>query len=635
MLLRPALEYSSYCESSAKSSESSSDSSVSALVERQSGGLGPAGSAAWRRSRLLLIVVISAIALLLLFAPSSVTSIIGLVIASFFSIVADTPAPAPYLDAFTNASVERGRDADGVACVIDSCCRSDHCAGIPPFRVCVECTEDHHCPMYSQPFCFAQRCSTHKHGKPIGPEGYPIRVDSSTPVYVKRQPVEYSNVADILYRYPAGETSKMTVTATHVLIPRNIQFTFSWARGNQATSEFETGLSQGNWMENKFSSISDRAVIGLAEKSHTVSYEGSHWHTRSADRARSIIKHRSARTNEIAALMREQRDAAVMGYLSMTGLGGMLVEAGQDMVNVEKVRAYAAAANGTQGLHAIVNSSRWRSLGARAREAFARAPNVTSLKSENICLHLEWAPGLTLTDTHFHIPLRQNIVAYRALVVNNPFRTFNSFTGVAVFDVNEAGELEVYHSASTYFLFQFDPWISHEGLLPSTLWVGPVDANDVVPAVDGRADRHAQPDSSIILKSAWDALHAIPLDYERLWATDLCPASKQRFLKETFVERAAYAITEGYFAKGGGERMWGGFGRNFWNGSLSVLGFGSVVSHSVDCGNSIIRSDWTGLNGFDVLEMTVWGHFFGELPVDYTMTAMVSKFWNDGIKLPS
>ena len=71
------------------------------------------------------------------------------------------------------------------------------------------------------------------------------------------------------------------------------------------------------------------------------------------------------------------------------------------------------------------------------------------------------------------------------------------------------------------------------------------------------------------------------------------------------------------------------------NGSLSVLGFGTVVSHSVDCGNSIIRSDWTGLNGFDVLEMTVWGHFFGELPVDFTMTAMVSKFWNDGIKLPS
>ena len=569
--------------------------------------------------------------MLLLFAPSSLLTLVGLVIASTFSVVADTPAPAPYLDAFTNASVERGRDADGVACVVDSCCRSDHCAGVPPLRVCVECTEDAHCPAYSQPFCFANRCSTHKHGKPLGPRGYPISVDGSTPTYVKRQPVVYSNVADILYRYPAGETSKMIVTATHVLIPRNIPFTFSWARGNQATGEFETGLSHGNWMENKFSSITDRAVVGLAEKSHTISYEGDHWHTRSADRTRSIIKHRSTLTNVIATRIREKRDAAVVGYVSMASLGAMLVEAGQDVVNVGKVRAYA---NGRRGLRATTNSSRWRLLGARAHEAYARAPNATSLKSENICLHLEQAPDLTLTDTHFHIPLRQNIVAYRALVVNNPFRTFNSFTGVAVFDVNEAGELEVYHSASTYFLFQFDPWISHKGLLPSTLWVGPVDATDVVPAVDGRADRHAKPESSIGIKSAWDALQTIPIDYERLWATDLCPASKQRFLKKTFVERATLAINQGYFAKWGGAKNWGGFGKNFWNGSLSVLGFGSIVSNSVDCGNSILRGDWAGLNGFDVLEMTVWGHFFGELPVDFTMTAMVSTFWNNGIQLP-
>ena len=37
------------------------------------------------------------------------------------------------------------------------------------------------------------------HGKPLGPEGYPIRVDGSTLKYVRRQPVEYSNVADILW----------------------------------------------------------------------------------------------------------------------------------------------------------------------------------------------------------------------------------------------------------------------------------------------------------------------------------------------------------------------------------------------------------------------------------------------------
>ena len=180
---------------------------------------------------------------------------------------------------------------------------------------------------------------THKHGKPLGPEGYPIRVDGSTLKYVRRQPVEYSNVADILYRYPADETSKMIVNMTHVMIPRNIPFTFSWARGNRATGEDETGMSHGNWMSNKFSSISDRAVIGLAEKSHTVSYKGNHWHTRSADRARSIVKHRSGDANRHASKMREIRDAAVVGYVSMTSLGAMLVEAGQDVVNVKKVRA--------------------------------------------------------------------------------------------------------------------------------------------------------------------------------------------------------------------------------------------------------------------------------------------------------
>ena len=569
-------------------------------------------------------------ATLFLFAPSSVKTAAGISITSTFCALTGNPCPDP-----CDRSDGFCRDADGVACLVDGCCRSDHCAGFPPFSVCVECTEDAHCPENSQPFCFEKKCSTHKHGKPLGPEGYPIRVDGSTLKYVRRQPVEYSNVADILYRYPADETSKMIVNMTHVMIPRNIPFTFSWARGNRATGEDETGMSHGNWMSNKFSSISDRAVIGLAEKSHTVSYKGNHWHTRSADRARSIVKHRSGDANRHASKMREIRDAAVVGYVSMTSLGAMLVEAGQDVVNVKKVRAYAAAENGKRGLVDVVNSSRWQMLGALAHEAYARAPNATSLKSENICLHLEKAPGLTLTDTHFHIPLRQNIVAYRALVVNNPFRTFNSFTGVAVFDVNEAGELEVYHSASTYFLFQFDPFISQAGLLPSTLWVGPVDATDVVPAVDGRADRHANSEGCIVFETAWKALQAIPLDYERLWATDLCPGSKQLFLKKTFVERAQFAIDAGYFAKTDSKNNWGRFGKNFWNGSLAMLGVGSVVSHSVDCGNSIIRSDWTGLNGFDVLEMTVWGHFFGELPVDFTMTAMVSKFWNDGIKLPS
>ena len=104
------------------------------------------------------------------------------------------------------------------------------------------------------------------------------------------------------------------------MIPRNIPFTFSWARGNRATGEDETGMSHGNWMSNKFSSISDRAVIGLAEKSHTVSYKGNHWHTRSADRARSIVKHRSGDANRHASKMREIRDAAVVGYVSMTSL---------------------------------------------------------------------------------------------------------------------------------------------------------------------------------------------------------------------------------------------------------------------------------------------------------------------------
>ena len=170
-----------------------------------------------------------------------------------------------------------------------------------------------------------------------------------------------------------------------------------------------------NWMENHVSSISDRTLIGMAEKSHTVTYQGDHWHTRSADRARDILKHRSAVTNEVAAKLREQRDAAVVGYVSSTSLGGILVEAGQDMVNVGKVRLYAAAANGTRGVEEKVGSARWRELGAAARAAYEAAANATSMKSENICLHLEEAPGLVLTATHLHVPLRQNIVAYRVI----------------------------------------------------------------------------------------------------------------------------------------------------------------------------------------------------------------------------
>ena len=99
MLLRPAHEHSSYFDSSSIASDSSleSSASASALVRPRSGGLGPAGSAAWRRPRLLLILVICVVVVLLVSAPSYVQSIIGLFIASFFSAVAGTPAPAPSL----------------------------------------------------------------------------------------------------------------------------------------------------------------------------------------------------------------------------------------------------------------------------------------------------------------------------------------------------------------------------------------------------------------------------------------------------------------------------------------------------------------------------------------------------------
>ena len=112
----------------------------------------------------LLLLSVAVMATLFLFAPSSVKTAAGISITSTFCALTGNPCPDP-----CDRSDGFCRDADGVACLVDGCCRSDHCAGFPPFSVCVECTEDAHCPENSQPFCFEKKCSTHKHGKPLGP----------------------------------------------------------------------------------------------------------------------------------------------------------------------------------------------------------------------------------------------------------------------------------------------------------------------------------------------------------------------------------------------------------------------------------------------------------------------------------
>mmetsp|Transcript_21328 Transcript_21328/g.30099 ORF Transcript_21328/g.30099 Transcript_21328/m.30099 type:complete len:110 (-) Transcript_21328:133-462(-) len=58
---------------------------------------------------------------------------------------------------------------------------------------------------------------------------------------------------------------------------------------------------------------------------------------------------------------------------------------------------------------------------------------------------------------------------------------------------------------------------------------------------------------------------------------------------------------------------------------------GNIVTGSVDCGGSYLREDHKNGNGFDILEVAVWGHFISETNPKFASAAIETRSWDEGV----
>ena len=380
-------------------------------------------------------------------------------------------------------------------------------------------------------------------------------------------------VAEALWRFEPGS---IAINATHARIPLYEHLNAGYGMRFHEQGESESGVTRLQWLKNPVSILSERTVLGAAAKAHTMEHNGVHWHTRSADRVRAEQSNRDAATTARAAQTRETRDTMVGAYVGQIELGEQLTESAQDVEHLEQIRTWVDTDDAKQSVAGRVAGSSWASLRGEAKEGTAKAATQPSIKTDNICLHLERAAGMGSTEDFYEVPLDTIVVGYRGMATTAPMRVFSVLAGTVVFSV-DAGAVEVHFAASLapsltsscayssslpllhlesrlachppappiaclaqpthplcaplppppppppplqasqHLTVQMDlaASFSHEGLAPTALVVGPADGkNMAVSDADGRLDKFIQ-EASFASNQLFRQMMGMPIDYSR------------------------------------------------------------------------------------------------------------------------
>jgi len=489
-------------------------------------------------------------------------------------------------------------------------------------------------------------------------DGYPIYVDGWNATYVPRKVID-GFASSMVFSFPLAQGGRdgatITADATSVRFPLEVLLQGGYARNVDSTGEQETGATNVMWMQNLDSILTDRAVVAWASKEHTLEHNAAAWDESNLDK---ILKDRNSLKTQAfwngLKLFPEKRNKLNMlrdvatGVAGATNWGYEVTDASLDLPHIEQLRAYIEKDDHTAGVAEKLGSERFAKMSADAATAAANAAGLPVVKSEQLCLHLEEAPGLYLNakEKYFEMPLNKNLVALRGQVSAAPMRVFRVLTGNLVATLSESGnEIQFYMTFSSQSYVPLGAPGTSEGLAPIGLYLGPVDGKTAdttdypVPATDGRSIAHIAGPSKIRYQ-LHKVLERIPVDYERWWRdfAKMCPPERVEAMSklpmftektgETHIDVSGYPMAE---------RLTNAFPEGFDQGLkkanevMYYLSVGGVLFLNVNCGSNFLRGNPEGGNGYELLEMTVFGHFLFEIPYYIIPVTTSHDWWDEGI----
>jgi len=353
-----------------------------------------------------------------------------------------------------------------------------------------------------------------------------IYLDGKTPINIPRVVMD-APPAYLLWRYDMKKNG-IKVENGYVRMPTQTKLQASFARNFVDVGESQTGFSNLVWQMNPVSIVTPYPKLVAAEKYHVMSHDGP-WDTSAADSISNTLATPSAANTAMFGI----RVESVVANFMATDLGNQLTWSGQDQANLDEIRKYAALDGKAAGVVQKLTSHMRSELSAGAQRAAVAAATTHPKSSENLCLHLEETPEISIFDGYYQAPLRKNLVALRGQGTLAPMRTFGLFAGTLVFDVSVDGEhLEAYFVATQHLnLNMFKP--------KGTLYVGPANGVDSpVSASDGRYANPYEENSGLVKSIAhltYRFMNAIPKQYGMLQASQgrICPAETRQHLAET------------------------------------------------------------------------------------------------------
>lgn len=550
-----------------------------------------------------------------------------------------------FLWLFSSQQAVFGQRENGDSCHIDEECTSGLCskhwASFWAVGVCNECETDNDCEGkgVSRPgelpraFCYKQkahpnRCLPWKRGKPIGDEGYPIHLPGARATWVGRylhqgqDYLEFEPAMSQIWRFDLNNQPEGTVVdinATHAKIPLYLETLAGYSRTYHALNdEHETGIVTALFLHNPYSVVTSKGHSAMLEKYHTLTYDGK-LPTPKADRVQEELVKRTETSQRNAEKHSKVRSLAMMSSVIPTKIVDSLIEAGQDKVHWEKVRAYVKERREEGEIRD--DSDRLWLPSYRSNEANealqVHAKEKPSLKSENHCKHFEDGYGIALTENHIEIPLNSPWVTVSGEMNFSPnyYMGLNNGINIAKYDA-ETNALEFHYQAFQQWRHYADQSTNTEDYGPSGLFVAPISPDYPVAPEDGRSDQYYK-DKPMWYTEVLANYKNIPVDYSLYDRRGTCDDETRERLahkwKDAKLEEAQVEETDNVFE--------------------DLLDLHSLVTVAVDgatCASTFMRADYgPNSTGLEILEFTAWVHLILEADPDFTEYLATAQFWDN------